>query len=287
MKDGHAIEHRGDSSRRLKHLVMTDAHLPHSGGSRVYYSNLYSNLLAQSSDEITVLTKKVPGWREFDAATSSYRYRIKRLFRPLPSWRYAQLPKFILPFFHGLGALVAGDYDVLHCGDLFPQALNGVALRALFGIPLIVFCHGDEVSQTDKRRLQPRIRNFVYRHADIVVAANEFARQGLLRAGIPEDKIHKLTPGVDVTHFHPQPRNKELIAQYGLEGKKVLLTVARLVPRKGHKVVLQALPKVRREISNIHYLIAGDGPDRQYLEKLAKDLKVDDAVTFAGDIPHD
>ena len=275
------------AEEHLNYLVTTDSFLPHSGGSRVYYANLYESLLAQFPDTVTILTKKITGWQEFDQRACTERFRVKRAFKPLPSWRYAQLPKFIPPFFQAGVQMLAQKYDSLHCGDLFPQALNGVLLRALSGIPLLVFCHGDEISQTDKRRLQPKVRDFIYRNADALIAANQFAKEGLLRIGIPEERIHKLTPGVDINRFRPLAPSLELIDRYRLRGKKVLLTVARLVPRKGHQVVIRALPKVLQEIPDLHYLIVGAGAERNNLAKIVRELNLDDAVTFAGDVPHE
>jgi len=274
------------SAKRINHLVTADSYLPHSGGSRVYYANLYKNLLLHYPDSVTLLTKKVPGWQEFDRRESTERFRIRRRFHPLPNWKYAQLPKALPQLISAAGTIISGDYDCLHCGDLFPQAFNGIFLRRVFHLPLIIFCHGDEISQTDKRRYQPRVRNFIYQNADAIIAANQFAYERLVRIGIPETRIHKLTPGVNLEHFQPGPRNPELIEQYGLAGKKVLLTVARLVPRKGHKIVLQALPKVVREIPNVKYLIVGEGPEKQRLEEIVGELGLGNVVTFVGDISH-
>jgi phosphatidylinositol alpha-1,6-mannosyltransferase len=270
----------------LRYLLMADSFLPHSGGSRVYYANLYRNVIAQYPDRVTVLTKKVPGWREFDLSESSDRFRILRHFHPLPDWRYQQMPKFLPDLVNAAVTVSAGAFDCLHCGDLFPQALNGVFLRKMFNLPLLVFCHGDEISQTDRRRYQPRVRDFIYRHADAIIAANQFACDGLARIGIPEERVHKLTPGVNLDEFHPRPPRRDLIERYGLEGHKVLLTVARLVPRKGHKIVLDALPQVMREVPNLKYLIAGDGPEKARLQEQARQLGLQDAVIFVGDVAH-
>jgi phosphatidylinositol alpha-1,6-mannosyltransferase len=275
------------AEEHLNYLVTADSFLPHSGGSRVYYANLYESLLAQFPDTVTILTKKIAGWQEFDQRARTERFRVKRSFKPLPNWGYAQLPKFVPPFLQAGVQILARKYDSLHCGDLFPQALNGVILRALSGIPLLVFCHGDEISQTDKRRLQPKVRDFIYRNADALIAANQFAKEGLLRIGIPEKRIHKLTPGVDIKRFQPLAPSLELIDRYRLRGKKVLLTVARLVPRKGHQVVIRALPIVLQEIPDLHYLIVGAGAERNNLAKIVRELNLDDAVTFAGDVPHE
>ncbi|MBZ5523675.1 MAG: glycosyltransferase family 4 protein [Acidobacteriia bacterium] len=271
----------------IRYLVTADSFLPHSGGSRVYYADLYKSLLAQYPDTMTVLTRKVPGWKEFDRHETRPGFHIKRLFKPLSNWKYWQLPKAIPQLAWEAAHAISGNYDCLHCGDLFPQGLNGVALRRLSGLPMLMFCHGDEISQTDRRRYQPRLRDFIYRHADVIIAANQFAYDGLVRIGIPGNRLHKLTPGVNFEQFHPAPPRRDLIERYGLQGAKVLLTVARMVPRKGHKIVLDALPKVIREVPNLRYLIAGDGPEKENLQEQARHLGIQDAVIFAGDIPHD
>jgi phosphatidyl-myo-inositol dimannoside synthase len=275
-----------DRRHRLSYLVTADSFLPHSGGSRVYYAALYKHLLEQYPDTVTLLTKKVPGWREFDQEASSESFRIRRRFRPLPDWRYTQWPKALPQLAHAASAALAGRYDCLHCGDLFPQAFNGVFLRKSFNLPLLIFCHGDEISQTDRRRYQPKVRNFIYRNADAIVAANQFACDGLARIGIPQERVHKLTPGVELDRFHERPKRADLIERYGLQGAKVLLTAARLVPRKGHRIVLQALPKVVTAIPNVKYVIAGDGPERPRLEQLVRELHLEGNVLFAGDINH-
>lgn len=272
---------------RISYLVTADSYLPHSGGSRVYYAALYKHLLAQFPDTVTLLTKKVPGWREFDRVEASANFRIRRRFRPLPNWKYWQWPKALPQWMHAASTAMIGHYDCLHCGDLFPQALNGVALREMFKLPLLIYCHGDEISQTDQRRYQPRVRNLIYRHADAIVAANQFACEGLKRIGIPAERIHKLTPGVNFERFQQRPRCADLIERYGLQGKKVILTVARLVPRKGHKIVLQALPKVLAEVPDVKYLIAGEGPEKERLQQLVNELGLQQAVIFIGDVAHD
>ncbi len=277
----------GGDVGRIDYLVTADSYLPHSGGSRVYYANLYRNLLAQYPDRVTLLTKKVPGWKEFDARECGDNFRIRRRFRPLPNWKYWEMPKAVPQLLHTATTLLLEKFDCLHCGDLFPQALNGVYLRRLFKVPLLVFCHGDEISQIDRRRYQPRVRDFIYQQADAVIAANQFAYDGLARIGVAHERIHKLTPGVDLEQFYPRSPNHELIEKYGLKDKKVLLTVARLVPRKGHKVVLQALPKVLRENPNLKYLIVGEGPEKDQLQKLVEELGLQQEVVFVGDIPHD
>src|SRR5262245_54601486 len=77
----------------MKILFLADGFLPQAGGSRVYYYNLYRNLVSQSADQVVILTKRVPGWREFDSSEAIRSLRIVRRFRPLCDMRYQRWPR--------------------------------------------------------------------------------------------------------------------------------------------------------------------------------------------------
>jgi phosphatidylinositol alpha-1,6-mannosyltransferase len=155
------------------------------------------------------------------------------------------------------------------------------------GIPYVTYCHGEEITQTAMRKYQPLARNAIYREAKAVVAANEFARQQLLGIGVAEDRIWKIHPGVDAERFRPSPRDPELTAKYGLSGKQVLLTVGRLVPRKGHLAVMEAMARLLPDLPDTVYLIVGKGPEQQRLQQAAERLGISHAVHFAGYVPED
>jgi len=271
----------------LNILLLADSFLPHAGGSRVYYYNLYKHLTLQFPDKLTILTKKVPGWQEFDAKVNSDSFRIVRKGRPLPNWKYHQLPKILFPLWGGWRLARSQKIDLVHAGDLFPQGVIAMWLKRMTGLPYLAYCHGEEVTQTDLRKYQPMVRNTIYANADMVIAANEFARTNLLRIGIAEDKICKVLPGVDCERFFPRSRRPELVARYGLEGKKVVLSVGRLVARKGHARVLRALAHIRDRVPPFHYLIAGEGPEKQAILSLAAELGLSQHITLAGKIAED
>lgn len=268
-------------------LLLCDRFLPHAGGSRVYYYSLYKHLTAQFDDNVTILTKKVEGWERFDAQANGERFRIIRRFRPLADAKYYRLPQLLLPFADAALFVRSQGVDLVHAGDLFPQGLISMCLKKLLGVPYMVYCHGEEITQTDPRRYQPAVRNLIYNSANGVIAANEFARQGLMRVGVPESNIFKILPGVDSERFSPRPPNPDLVRRYGLQGKTVLLTVGRLVPRKGHSLVLQALARIRDRVPPFHYLIVGEGPERESIRSLATQLRLSGNVTFAGKVPED
>jgi phosphatidylinositol alpha-1,6-mannosyltransferase len=90
--------------------------------------------------------------------------------------------------------------------------------------------------------------------------------------------------GVDEGRFaNLDPADGDVVRRkYGLEGTLVLLTVGRLVTRKGHDLVLRALPAVLSDLPGVRYLIVGTGPQESALRSLAAKQGVERAVTFAG-----
>ena len=265
-------------------MLLTDAYLPHAGGSRVYYHNLFSRL-ADLGHYITVHTTKVKGWEAFDRAEQTSHYRIRRRFHPLRDFSYSQLLKIVGPALLTCWNILHRRPDLIHCGDLYPSAVIGLLCQRLFGIPFIAYSHGEDITLTDERRFQPKLRDLIYRSANAIVANGEFAIENLHRIGIDPAKIHKLTPGLDATAFFPEPVSPDLRARYSLDGSLVIVTIARLVSRKGHARVLRALAALEGQIPPTKYLIAGRGPLEPELRQLADQLGIADQVIFAGFVP--
>ena len=271
----------------MKILMLTDSFLPHAGGSREYYYNVYRCLAEFEGTRVTIATKKVPGWEEFDRRASSDSFRVVRWLKPLSTWRLHELPKGLGPFLHAAWHVYEETPTILHAGDLYPQGMSALILKTITGLPYLAYCHGEDIALTDRYKYQPHMRNKIYRGADAVVANAEFARESLLRIGVPESRIIKITPGVDLDRFSPRPTREELIDKWNLRGKKVVLTVARLISRKGHDLVLRAIARLTRELPDVVYLIVGRGPEEQRLQKLAAELGITDSVRFAGHVPEE
>lgn len=263
----------------MKILVLTDSYLPHAGGSRVYYHNLYKYFKA---NEITVLTKEVQGCKEFDAQQG---YRIIRSGKPLMSWKLSELPKGISSLFSLFKYGLLNSIDIIHAGDLYPPGVIAMLVKQARGIPFVAFSHGEDITLTEEYRYQPKVRNYIYSRADAVIANAEFAIQGLLRNNISASRIHKITPAVDSDRFSPRERSEKLVRRFGLADNFVLLTVARLVPRKGHDRVLHALAELSRDVKNLKYLIVGRGPEQAGLQSKANELGISNLVKFAGYVP--
>lgn len=131
-----------------------------------------------------------------------------------------------------------------------------------------------------------RLDNGALRRADLVTAVSNFTRERLLSwCPLPAERVDLLTNTIDLDRFSPGPRPDDLARRYGVDGKRLLLTVGRLAAcdrYKGQDRVIRLLRALDRQVGPIHYIIAGDGDDRPRLEALVAEEEVDDLVTFAG-----
>lgn len=172
----------------------------------------------------------------------------------------------------------------------------GAALlaRALTGWPRRIACaaHGRELlfnpapQALGLRSAYDRLRRWLVAHVDTFLPVSRYTA-GLLRdLDVPTERLHVVPNGTDPERFHPAD-GEAIRHRLGLGGRPVLLTVGRLVPRKGIDTVLRALPAIAAAVPDVAYLVAGTGPDRTRLERLADRLQVRPHVVFLGSVPHD
>jgi phosphatidylinositol alpha-1,6-mannosyltransferase len=182
--------------------------------------------------------------------------------------------------------IVKERIDIVHCGDFLPAGAIGLILKKLLGIPYVYYVHGEGNTWFQQFRFQPKFRKIVLRNAERIVAACTYAEEGVkrdLNGGY--EKVFKITPGVDYKNFNPKWKDTELLRELGLEGKKVILTVGRLVERKGQDSVISAMPKILADVPDAVYLVGGRGPYEERLRSLAAELNLENHVTFLGFVP--
>lgn len=163
-----------------------------------------------------------------------------------------------------------------------PNAVGAVALRRLLGVPYVVCCHGKELVST--ARLRRWTNRLLLRYADGVIANSAFTAQLAIRSGARPATVRILRPAFSAPPDAPDlpDRCMELRRRHNLEGRRVLLTVGRLVARKGHEQVLRSLKALIGEHDELRYVIVGDGPERNRLERIVSDAGLSDAVLFTG-----
>lgn len=186
-------------------------------------------------------------------------------------------------------AAALGNQLVLHrprrvfCGHINLVSLVQGLCQPL-GIPYTVLTYGKEVWQP-----LPRMAQLGLQQASRLWTISRYSRdRGCEANGLQPQRFDLLPCAVDERQFTPGPKPPELMERYGLEGCKVLMTVARLWSGdiyKGVDVTIRALPQIVQTQPDVKYLVIGRGDDQPRLEGLAQELGVSDRVVFAGFVP--
>lgn len=171
-------------------------------------------------------------------------------------------------------------FDITHCHFADIGAI-GVYLKDL-GFPgkFITTFHGYDVNSTPHTSGKGIYRH-LFRTCDLFTANTHFTKKQAVSLGCDDKKITVLPMGLRTERFKFRIR----LLKPGETVK--LLTVGRLVEKKGHRYAIEALERVVRKHNNLLYRIAGNGPLRDELEGLVKGLGLESHVKFLGDMSED
>ena len=169
-------------------------------------------------------------------------------------------------------------------GAAAPLAMMARAMRSAGAKKIVALTHGHEVWWAKVPPFSFAIR-YMSKNIDVITYLGDYTRGEISKALSEADasKLVQIAPGIDVDHFVPTD-SSNLRAELGLTDKSVIISVGRLVHRKGQDKLISALPEIKTSVPNVHLVLVGVGPHQDYLEKLALKLNVSDCVTFIGRI---
>src|SRR5512142_1705096 len=210
-----------------------------------------------------------------------------------PIYRRPLLGKWVRP--RWLSALYWTDWlvrkeraDMLVVSHLLPMGQVARLLKRHRGLPYAVIVHGMDVALAleagGTKRAQARA---VLEDAQLVVANSAYTAHLAESAGAKKERVMIVRPCPGFpTYLTVPPGRLETVRQYyALGGGFRLLSVGRLVSRKGFADAIEALALLRERGRDVSLAIVGDGPERGRLEDLAKTRGVADHVTFTGKVP--
>lgn len=262
-------------------LLVTNDFPPRPGGIQSYLHALATRLPAGS---LSVLASTWPDaadadgrCRRFDAAQPFAVHRLPTtvaLPTPAVVRRVRQVAR-------------AEGATTVWFGAAAPLGLMAPALRRAGVERVLASTHGHEVGWS----MLPGARQALHRigrDADVVTTVSRYTRSRIAAALGADAALEPLPPGIDATRFRPDPGARATVrARYGLGERPVVGCVSRLVRRKGQDVLVAALPALRRRVPGAALLLAGDGPDRDRLRRLAHEHGVADDVVLTGPLDHD
>ncbi|CAE6483222.1 Glycosyl transferase group 1 [Nitrosomonas nitrosa] len=137
-------------------------------------------------------------------------------------------------------------------------------------------------------RLLERVEMFLYRKASQIVSVTHSFKKTLIARGVNSDKITVITNGVDMSRFKPMPKDAELVAQLGLEGKFVAGYVGTHGLAHHLETLLDAAEKIRTLPDGVafQFILLGDGARKQALKEEAARRGLDNII-FIDSVPKD
>ena len=171
-------------------------------------------------------------------------------------------------------------------GAAAPLGLLSASMKRAGVVRTVALTHGHEVWWAKVFPFNLLLRR-IGSTVDVLTYLGEFTRKAISKAlsARAQSAMVKIAPGIDVEHFISTDASS-LRESLGLADKKVIVSVGRLVHRKGQDHLIEAMPEILKNVPRAHLLLVGEGPYREHLQNLVHQLKLESSVTFIGRIQY-
>ena len=171
-------------------------------------------------------------------------------------------------------------------GAAAPLGLLSASMKRAGVVRTVALTHGHEVWWAKVFPFNLLLRR-IGSTVDVLTYLGEFTHKAISKAlsARAQSAMVKIAPGIDVEHFIPTDASP-LRESLGLADKKVIVSVGRLVHRKGQDHLIEAMPEILKNVPRAHLLLVGEGPYREHLQNLVHQLKLESSVTFIGRIQY-
>lgn len=247
----------------MKILYITRKFPPSTGGMQTQSLNFYKSISAREDVELI-------GWGG------------SQIFLPF-FMIYALARSFI--------AIAFFKKDIVQLGDIVLSPL-GYLIKLFFRVPVLAVSHGRDSAYNNIL-----YNTFVLgsaRKLDKIICVSRDMKARLSLRGLPEDKLSVVPNGIDVLQLDSCGTDKDssidaVERKFGLrlKGKNIILSMSRLVPKKGINEFLEKeFLKIIGRVGNTVILICGEGPERNRIESTVKRLGLKENAYLLGNIEH-
>ena len=262
------------SSPKRKILLVTNDLGPRAGGIESFVLGLLERVEPNS---VVILTSKQKNSDPFDRELLKkygavvIRDRSKIL---LPTPRVTRKAKRIMKEYQA---------KTIWFGAAAPLAFMAKRLRNAGGKNIVALTHGHEVWWAKLPIFRSAIAK-ISRDVDTLTYLGDFTKNAMLPVIADSSKLVKIAPGIDVKHFSPSEIDLKLIEKYRLQNRRVIVSVGRLVHRKGQDKLIEAMPEILKKYPDAVLLLVGQGPIKSMLDKLIRHHGLENHVIFTGRI---
>jgi glycosyltransferase involved in cell wall biosynthesis len=256
---------------------------PYVGGAERYVSSI-AGKLSELGHDVTVYcaSKPLHHGENYDGKVRVVRMKTPMMFYGTP------ITMFPDSFF-------GEDYDIIHAN--FPSPYLAAAssfVAKLKKTPSVLTWHNDLPAVTSAAALLVGLHDlaapiYLSNFRKIIATTNVYAeRSKTLRKFA--DRVVVIPNGVDTSKFNPNVEGDRIREKYKLKGKNVMLFVSVLNSwhrYKGLDYLLRATAIAKKMDGSLALLIVGSGSLLPYYRELAKELRIEDVVIFAGFVRDD
>lgn len=174
--------------------------------------------------------------------------------------------------------------DVVHT-HLFDDSVPALIAARLAGVPVRIITKQDTGYHWFYAPQGVRYDRLNNRNATHIVAVSEECRRFVLENEKADPaKVSLIHHGIpfETLTASTEERKAKLIRRFGLDGKFIIGTVARLIPWKGYVAIAETAALLAGEMPDAHFLWAGEGDQKEELLRLLRERKIEDRVTFTG-----
>lgn len=270
--------------------LFTDTYFPQVSGVATSIRTLKDDL-ERKGHHVYIFTTTDPGVDKNEVEPNVFR------FGSVPFISFTDRRVAVRGLFHALEVAKELDLDIVHTQTEFSMGWIGKFVAKNLKIPCVHTYHTmyeDYLHYVlNGHLLKPYhvkqfVRTFVS-HMDGVVAPSQRVTDTLRRYGV-KIPIRVIPTGIDITAYdNVDPAQVEQLRhQLGYTAETpVMMTLSRLASEKRIDQVLSVFPDMQKQIHDLHFMIVGDGPEREELEEQVASLGISDVVTFVGEIKHD
>ena len=182
-----------------------------------------------------------------------------------PDWQSIQL---------GVGLILAEEIDIIHAHLPNANSLAGI-LSKLTATPMLATIHSRYLGMRDFE-----VHKLMQTHIHVVAKTAYFHALSL---GVPSDKLRFIANGVDTEIFRPSAKSDYLHSIVNIAPDTPLIGyIGRLSSEKGPEVFIEVAGKVHKKQANCHFVLVGEGPMREKLERDIDNLGLRDRIHLAG-----
>ena len=263
----------------MRLLFITQDFPPETGGIQTYSFEL-SKRLASHSDYFCVIAPKTTGSEKFDQKLA---FNIRR-------FKISNTLLFLVLLFRLPNIVKKNKIEIVYHAQWQTLLPSIWAKKRGLIKKIAVGAHARELIYNPfgngmVGRLYKKYQLVLMKQVDIWYPVSEYTAGLLEFDGIGKEKIEVLINGTNPEHYYPKDVSG-FKRDAGLSGQKVILTVTRLVGRKGIDLVIKAMSEVLKEVPNAFYLIVGDGPCKEQLKRQITEYGLDMNVKLEGRVEY-